>query len=151
MNILNALEKSAADRFSSLNPWKRAGLLFVFVWFFVGGIAHFYFANLEVKIVPHWFPDHEALVFISGIFELLGALGIIVRYTRPLAGLGLVLLTIAVTPANLYMLQTSDQFPTVPYWALAMRIPAQVLLLFCIWKTTNAARVARLVKLLLLR
>jgi uncharacterized membrane protein len=110
---------------------------FVFLWFFIGGIAHFAFTELEMKIVPPWLPAHRELVLISGVFELTGAFGILSARTRRIAGWGLILLTIAVTPANIFMLQNASQFPEVHYWALVARLPLQILLLLCIWWATK--------------
>ncbi|KQT43678.1 MULTISPECIES: hypothetical protein [unclassified Methylophilus] len=112
-------------------------LAFVFLWFFIGGIAHFAFTELEMKIMPPWLPAHRELVLISGFFELAGAIGILFARTRRIAGWGLILLTIAVTPANVFMLQNASQFPEVPYWALVARLPLQILLLLCIWWATK--------------
>ncbi|MFD1121410.1 hypothetical protein ACFQ2T_02760 [Methylophilus flavus] len=114
------------------------GLSFVFIWFFIGGLAHFLFTDLEVKIVPLWLPEHRLLVLVSGAFELIGAIGILFNRTRRIAGWGLILLTIAVTPANIFMWQNPGQFPEVPYWALTLRLPLQLLLLACIWWSTRA-------------
>jgi uncharacterized membrane protein len=45
------------------------------------------------------------------------------------------LLTLAVTPANVCMLQHGDSI-AVPYWALVARLPLQVVLLWVIaWST----------------
>ena len=114
---------------------KRIGLTFVFLWFFVGGLAHFAAADLEAKIVPPYIPWPHEVVLISGVFELLGALGLLWSATRRMAGIGLFILTIAVTPANIYMLQHAQQFP-VPYWLLWLRLPFQVGLLWLIWWST---------------
>lgn len=122
-------------------------LAFVFVWFFLGGLAHFVYTDLEMQIVPAWFPDHRLIVLISGIFELAGAFGLLLGRTRRLAGWGLMLLTVAVTPANIHMWQNPDLFPGIPYWLLTIRLPGQLALLACIWWATrprpekaNAAR-----------
>jgi uncharacterized membrane protein len=48
------------------------------------------------------------------------------------------MLTIAVTPANIFMLQRPELF-AVPYWALILRLPVQVGLLTLIVWTTGAA------------
>jgi uncharacterized membrane protein len=107
----------------------------VFTWFFVGGIAHFAATDLEMTIVPPYIPWPRAAVLVSGVFELLGAVGILNRATRRAAGIGLVALTVAVTPAHIYMLQRPDLF-AVPYWALVWRLPVQVGLLALIaWST----------------
>jgi uncharacterized membrane protein len=83
-------------------------------------------------------PDHRLLVLVSGVFELLGAAGILLRRTRSAAGWGLVLLTIAVTPANVFMWQHAADYPAIPYWALTLRLPLQLLLLLCIWWWTRS-------------
>lgn len=111
--------------------WQRVALVFVFFWFFLGGLAHFVLTDLEVRIVPPQIPDAHDVVLISGIFELLGAFGLLLPWTRRAAGWGLFALTLAVTPANIYMLQIRDQFP-VPEWLLWARLPVQVVLLWLI-------------------
>jgi len=109
-----------------------AGLAFVFIWFFVGGIMHFVATDTEARIVPPWMPWPVAAVLVSGVFELLGAAGLLLAVTRRAAGVGLFLLTLAVTPAHIYMLQRPELFP-VPVWALWLRLPIQVGLLWLIW------------------
>jgi uncharacterized membrane protein len=111
-----------------MNRIQRIGLAFVFIWFFVGGIAHFAVTDTEVSIVPPYIPWPRAMVLISGLFELLGAVGLLYRPTRRAAAVGLFALTIAVTPVHFYMLQRADLFH-VPYWALVLRLPLQVALL----------------------
>lgn len=114
---------------------KRIGLGIVFVWFLVGGLAHFVATDLEIRIVPPYVPWPRAVVLITGVFELLGAVGVLWRPTRCAAGLGLLVLTIAVTPVHIYMLQHSELF-SVPYWALVLRLPLQGALLATIaWST----------------
>ena len=112
--------------------WQRVALVFVFLWFFLGGLAHFLLTDAEMSIVPPELPSPRALVLVSGFFELLGALGLLRERTRRAAGWGLVLLTIAVTPANIYMLRMHEQFP-VPEWLLWLRLPFQLVLLWLIW------------------
>lgn len=107
----------------------------VFFWFLIGGIAHFTATQLEMSIVPPYIPWPRAAVLVSGVFELLGAAGLLYRPTRRAAGVGLFALTIAVTPAHIYMLQRPELF-AVPYWALILRLPLQAALLALIaWST----------------
>jgi uncharacterized membrane protein len=110
------------------NLGRRVGLVFVFLWFALGGSAHFAFTRIEERIVPPYVPWHHATVLITGVFELLGALGLLFKQTRQAAGWGLFALTIAVTPANVYMLQKPDLFG-IPYWILVARLPVQAALL----------------------
>jgi uncharacterized membrane protein len=127
----------------STSVGKRVGLMLVFLWFFVGGIAHFAATGLEMSIVPPFIPWPRATVLVSGVFELLGAFGLLIRSTRRAAGLGLFLLTIAVTPANIYMLQHAELF-SVPHWALVLRLPVQAALLGLIaWSSGAPSRARR--------
>ena len=119
---------------------KRAGLAIVFLWFFLGGIAHFALTATEMRIVPPWVPWPREAVLVSGVFELLGAAGLLWQPTRRAAGWGLIALTLAVTPAHFYMLQRPELFPSVPYWALVARLPLQVALLALIAWCTAPAR-----------
>lgn len=124
-----------AAPFRQVSKPQLAGLTIVFLWFFIGGIAHFAATSTEARIVPPWMPWPVAAVIVSGVFELLGAFGILLPRTRRAAGIGLFLLTLAVTPAHIYMLQRPELFP-VPLWALWLRLPIQVALLWLItWST----------------
>jgi len=116
----------------------RTAVAFVFLWFFIGGIAHFVFTEAEMRIVPPWMPWPREAVLWSGVAELLGAAGLLWPRTRRAAAWGLFALTIAVTPAHIYMLQQPDLFPSVPYWALVLRMPVQAALLALIaWVATR--------------
>jgi uncharacterized membrane protein len=110
---------------------RTAGLVLVFLWFFIGGIAHFAATETEMRILPPYIPWPRATVLATGVFELLGALGVIWPRSRAAAGAGLLLLTLAVTPANVYMLQRGELFP-LPYWVLVARLPLQIVLLWII-------------------
>lgn len=119
----------------STSKAKLAGRIVVFLWFLVGGIAHFVAADTEVRLVPPYIPWPAAAVAVSGVCELLGAGGLLFAATRRAAGMGLFALTIAVTPVHLYMLQQPELF-AVPYWLLVLRLPIQLALLWLIaWST----------------
>jgi uncharacterized membrane protein len=116
---------------------QRAALWFVIAWFFLGGLAHFAFTELEASIVPPQIPDAQIpdavdVVLVTGVLELAGALGLMLPWTRRVAGWCLFVLTLAVTPANVYMLRAHDQFPAIPVWLLWLRLPLQVVLLWLI-------------------
>jgi uncharacterized membrane protein len=143
MTTANNDPKDVALNAPAMTPLlKRIGLIVVFLWFLFGGVAHFALTEVEMRIVPPVIPWPRAVVLISGVFELLGALGILIPTTRRVAGIGLFLLTIAVTPANVYMLQHAELFD-VPRWALIVRLPFQVVLLALILWSTWTPRLNR--------
>jgi uncharacterized membrane protein len=122
---------------------RRAAFVLVFSWFAIGGVFHFAATNLEISIVPPYVPWPRATVLVSGVFELLGAAGMLIPRVRRAAGIGLCLLTLAVTPANVYMLQSSARFEIAP-WVLEMRLIFQgLLLLLILWSTWPCARLWR--------
>jgi uncharacterized membrane protein len=123
--------------------WQRVALWFVFAWFLFGGIAHFALTDLEARIVPPQISDPRDVVLIAGVLELAGAFGLLIPWTRRAAGWGLFLLTIAVTPANVYMLLIHDQFD-IPVWLLWLRLPLQAVLLWLIWWGSRWKAVRRL-------
>ena len=125
-----AREPGAAGR------WRRVGLAIVFAWFAIGGVAHFVATDAFVSIVPPWVPAPHVAVLVSGTVELLGAAALVWPRTRRAAGVVLLLLTVAVTPANVHMLQRAADYPDIPYWVLVARLPLQLALLALIaWST----------------
>jgi uncharacterized membrane protein len=132
-----------SDPSARLSRWRVAGIAFVFLWFFLGGILHLAATQTEMRIVPPYVAWPRAAVLVSGVFELLGAAGLLWSRTRCAAGVGLFFLTLAVTPANIYMLQHPALFG-IPYGVLVARLPVQVALLALIaWSTARPRASAR--------
>ena len=73
------------------------------VLFIAAGILHFFATAEFMTIVPPSLPFPRELVWISGFFEIVGGVGLMLPRFRRSAGYGLVLLLIAVFPANIYM------------------------------------------------
>lgn len=113
------------------------GLAFVFLWFMIGGIAHFTNTDFFVAIMPPYVGYHTEIVYLSGVLEILGAIGILIPTLRQLAGNGLLLLVIGVSPANIHMWLHPELFPDVPPVFLSVRLVVQVLLLLLIWWCTR--------------
>lgn len=95
----------------------------------VAGVGHFLAPARYEAIVPDYLPAHHALVLISGAAELAGGLGLLPASTRRAAAWGILALLVAVFPANLWMLQQHSRFPGIPVWALAARLPLQLVLI----------------------
>ena len=71
--------------------------------FIVVGIEHFRDPQKFVEIVPPYLPFPLFLVYLTGLMEIAGGLGIIYPETRIIAGRFMVLFLLAVYPANFYM------------------------------------------------
>lgn len=110
----------------------------MFFGFLLGGIAHFAFTEFELKIVPPYVPCPHAAVIVSGVLELLGAAGLLWNSSRRASGIGLFVLTLALTPANVYMLQRAELF-NLPVRLLVARLPLQAGLLWLIWWSITPA------------
>jgi uncharacterized membrane protein len=67
------------------------------------GVLHFVAPDGFVKIVPRFLPAPLVLVLVSGAFEILGGVGLLVARVRRAASFGLVALYVAVFPANVNM------------------------------------------------
>jgi len=70
------------------------------IFFIVAGCLHFIFPDAYMKVMPPWLPAHLTLVLVSGGFEIMGGIGVLIKALRRSAGLGLILLSLAVLPAN---------------------------------------------------
>lgn len=108
------------------------------IFFIIAGAVHFLRPNFYLKIMPPYIPFSLAMVYLSGLAEIvLGALIPVPRMTR-LAAWGLILLLIAVFPANIHMALHPDYFPEIPKWGLYGRLPLQgVLILWAWWFTSD--------------
>jgi uncharacterized membrane protein len=104
------------------------------------GASHFLIPEPFVKIVPPALPYPLALVYISGFFELLGGVGLLIPSVSRAAAWGLIVLFIAVYPANINMAVNQidlDGIPNSP-WFQAIRLPFQfVLIAWAWWYTRN--------------
>jgi len=115
-------------------PLKLAALLLLAGVMIAIGVLHFVQPKPFVRIVPKFLPAPLTLVYVSGFFEILGGIGLLIPDTRAWAAWGLVALYVAVFPANIYMLTNNISLnpkKPIPRWALWLRLPFQFL--FIAW------------------
>jgi len=104
---------------------KYLSLIVMGIFYISIGISHFTSPIWYVQIVPPYLPYKLELVYISGLFEILFGGMLLFKKTRFLAGWGLILLLIAVYPANIYLAQTNGAaMNTTPLIAWG-RLPVQ--------------------------
>jgi uncharacterized membrane protein len=115
---------------------------FVLALFMIGaGVMHFVNPTFFLKIMPPYLPLHNELVMLSGVFEiLLGVLLLVPQYSR-WAAWGIVALLIAVFPANVHVFQHQELIPAPPLVHL-LRLPLQgIFILWAYWYTRSAQTV----------
>jgi len=109
-------------------------LKFVFaVAFIFGGIWHFVKPKLYTSIMPPYLPWHLALVYLSGLAEVLLGLLLLFPATQVWAAWGLIALLIAVFPANIHMALHAKKFHMVSPAFLWLRLPLQFVLIAWAW------------------
>ena len=115
----------------------RTGRVLMGGLYITAGIAHFVLTRTYENIMPDYLPAHHELVLLSGAAEIAGGLGVLVPQTRKAAAWGLVVLLVVVMPANIWMVQHPERYPGVPLWALWLRLPLQLPLIWWAWRYTQ--------------
>ena len=96
------------------------------------GVQHFIDTSFFLKIMPPSFPLHKESVYVSGVLEILFGSGIIIKKTRFYASWGIILLLIAVYPANIYFAFSDDAQQAIgvsSFFASWIRLPIQFALI----------------------
>lgn len=98
--------------------------------YILAGINHFRNPKMYVKIIPDYLPAPRLLNICSGLSEIfLGILLCIPSYSI-FGAWGIILLLIAIFPANIYMLTNQKASFGLPKWLLWLRLPLQIALIF---------------------
>src|SRR5215203_362288 len=121
-----------------LNPQKSfrrnariaTGIAFIFT-----GASHFIIPEKFMEMMPSVLPAPLFLIYLSGVFEILGGIGLIISSTKQLAAIGLIVLLLAVFPANIYVAVNNVQLGgfmnyEVYQW---LRLPMQFVLIGLVW------------------
>jgi uncharacterized membrane protein len=123
-----------------LSSWKETGRIALVIMFLFTGTSHFTSMKYDfAAMIPDPLPDGLWVIYLTGVFEIAGAIGLLIPQTRKLAGICLVLLLVAMFSANvnaaLNEIPLSGQDPT-PLW---LRTPIQLLYIGMVWWTSVKA------------
>ncbi len=118
--------------------WRKLSLFGLAVFFIYFGIDHFINVEFYLSIMPPAFPLHLEAVYISGLFEILGGVCVLIPSLRRIAGFGLIALLISVYPANIYMAITPEAFPEISIELLYFRLPLQFLFIYWAYSVTRS-------------
>ena len=124
-----------------LTRFKRPLLYLMGPGYVIAGVLHFVAPELYVQIIPPFLPAPLALVYLSGVAEIVVGVGVLVPRTRRYAAWATIAMLIAIFPANVYMATSmvvvdgiggSNPSPLIR-WG---RLPLQgVLILWAYWYT----------------
>lgn len=110
--------------------------------FILAGVLHFVAPKFYMAIMPAYLPRPLLLVYLSGVFEVLGGIGLLLPATRTPAGIGLILLLLAVLPANIEMLRLAQNRDASTAFVAAcwLRLPLQAVLIWWVWRVAQTGR-----------
>jgi uncharacterized membrane protein len=111
-----------------LSSWREAGLVAVAIMFLFTGITHFTGIKHDyAAMLPGPLSGNLGIIYLSGVLEIAGAVGLLVPRTRRLAGICLALYLVAVFPGNVYAALNEVPFRGEPPTPLWLRTPIQLL------------------------
>ena len=107
------------------------------IMFLFTGASHFTSMKYDfAAMIPTPLPNDLWVIYLTGVLEIAGAIGLLIPRTRKLAGICLVLLLVALFPANVYAVLNEiplrGEAPT-PLW---IRGPIQLLFIGMVWWTS---------------
>jgi uncharacterized membrane protein len=138
--ILRGLGRLGVERLSS---WRAAGRGALVTMFLFTGTSHFTGIKHDfAAMIPPPLPDDLWVIYLTGLFEIAGAVGLLIPRTRRLAGICLSLLLVALFPANVYAALSEIPFRGEAATPLWIRTPMQLLYIGMVWWTSVKARPA---------
>jgi uncharacterized membrane protein len=115
---------------------KRFFLYLFGTLFILAGINHFWSPAFYEKMLVGFLPYPSTLNYLSGAAEILGGVGLMLPDTRKFAAWGLIVLLIAVFPANINMALHHEQWDFSAAM-LYLRLPLQFLLIWWAYQYTK--------------
>jgi uncharacterized membrane protein len=119
---------------------KQIALYIMSLLYTAAGIYHFVKPRMYMHIMPAWLPAHLQLVYISGAAEIVLGLLLIPAATRALAAWGIILLLVAVFPANIQMMLYYYKTGHPMRWVTVARLPLQAVLIWWAWLYTGSGK-----------
>ena len=117
---------------------KKTTIYFMSAAYIYVGILHFIDPDFFLAIMPDYLPLHQEAVYVSGVFEILLGGMLLFKKSRKIAGWGLIMLLLAVFPANIYLAQNeaAQQAIDISQTAAIVRLPFQALFIgLAYWHT----------------
>lgn len=124
-----------------LSSWRASGRYALAIMFVFTGVSHFTPMKHDfAAMIPAPLPNDLWVIYLSGVLEIAGGIGLLIPRTRRLAGFGLALLLVALFPANVNAALNAIPLGGRPPTTLWLRAPMQLLYLGMVWWTAIGAR-----------
>ncbi len=114
-----------------------SGLYIMAGMYIVAGIMHFVKPKIYLRVMPKYLPKHKALVFWSGIAEILLGVGLCFPVLKVISIYGIIAMLIVFLMIHFYMLSGEKASTGIPKWILILRIPLQFGLMYWAWMYLN--------------
>jgi uncharacterized membrane protein len=105
--------------------------------YLVSGANHFMHPEFYRKIMPPWIAWHGSLIFLTGLFEILFAILLLFFRTRRVAAWCIIILLVAVFPANIQMMLNYLHTDNPELWLAILRLPMQIVLIWWAYSFTK--------------
>ncbi|MDT0648083.1 hypothetical protein RM545_15420 [Zunongwangia sp. F260] len=112
-------------------PWH---LYFMAGIYIIAGLMHFIRPRMYMRIMPRYLPAHKALVYVSGIAEIILGAALLFEISRNIAVSGIILMLMIFLLVHFYMLSSEKAAAGIPRWILILRIPLQFFLMWWAWQ-----------------
>ena len=121
-------------RFAS---WRDAVRVALAIMFLFTGATHFSDMQHDyLAMVPDLLPKGLWVIYLTGLLEIVGAIGLLIPRLQRVAAIGLVILLVAMFPANMNAALNGIPFRGEPPTSLWLRLPMQLLFIGALWWTS---------------
>jgi uncharacterized membrane protein len=118
----------------ALRSWPAAVRVGLAVMLFFTGAAHFNSMRFDMAaMMPPGIPNPMAVVYFTGVCEILGGLGLLIPRVRLAAAVALIVFFLAVLPANIHAARSGVTVGGRPATPLVVRVPMQALFIALTW------------------
>ena len=104
---------------------KQWALVIQIILYLAAGFNHFRKPAIYEGIIPPYIPFHSFINIISGVAEILLAVGLMFESTRLYASYGIIIVLVLFLPVHIYFVQMNSYIPGVmrfPHWVGWLRL-----------------------------
>lgn len=101
--------------------------------YIIAGLMHFIKPKVYLRVMPSYLPNHKALVFWSGIAEIVLGVGLCIPALKAISIYGIIAMLAVFLLVHFYMLSGEKASAGIPKWILILRLPLQFGLMYWAW------------------